>query len=179
VGEWLREYIDKVLSPKQAWIAVLFGGIALAFIYFQVWPLATGEAITAPVAGLLLLIGIATLVVSGGEWVMNKAIGISQKRRAARENDETAARLDEEAHRNLDALTDLEARQLQWILHAGRKRFDLPVEYGLIAKHILLPINRDINHVEVRDAIWSAREEILPRWRQRPQPLFPHRGQRT
>ena len=184
--EGIRDYIDKLMSAQNGWFLLLFGGICLYLIWRPVAPFDSKEAITAPVAGFLLVLGAVTLIVRFGAWVSSKvsAWWIADQEaktaaRAAAEKDlqdaEDKRRKDAEALRNLAALTYLEDAQLQFILHKGQQRVDLPVEYGLLKKHILIPVGRDSHFVDVRDVIWEDRAEILRRWRNPPSREFPAR----
>ncbi len=184
VWDIIRDNVDKVMSAQSGWLAILVGGASLYLIRQGVAPFDTGEAITAPFAGFLIVLGGATLLVRLGSWLTARITSKwneHQQMKAAKRTGEAKAleaaeaeiRNNADAVRNLRALTSLESRQLQWILHQGEQRVDLPVEYGLISKHILVPIGRSNHFVEVRDVIWQQRLDVLRQWHSPPTRDFP------
>jgi hypothetical protein len=66
-----------------------------------------------------------------------------------------------EIEKNLGALTDMETGQLLWILQNCGKRFDQRVEYSLVEKKIVVPVNRSGSLYDVDDHVLSFRDDIL------------------
>lgn len=153
------------INLKIAITSALFGGVALILIYENIWPFASGEIVTAPLAGVFALFGCVRILVEA----LYQAIDFIQEDRKQRQarRDEVASRENSlrETNANLGALTELELLQLVWILRNGVQRIDHVVEYGLIRKGILRQISRSsYTHVDVSDHVWDQRDELIARW---------------
>jgi hypothetical protein len=157
------KYIETALGlkPRQGWIFLLAGAALLALNLYGIWPFNTLDALTLTIAAILLVLGAVIQVVEFGDFIREKIVSWNDERRAekvakaARDADEA------EAVENLVTLTNIEARQLVWILRAGHQRTSEPVVQTLVQKNIVQCPDPFAPVRVVTDSIWAKRDEIL------------------
>ncbi len=162
---WLSELLKNFDIPtKIAWMALLFGLGAFAFLLYDLLP--AGELITQTAAWLLSWLGIVVLVVKAGFGVRDMVAARLAVSKANIELDRVEAVRIANIEANLLTLNTLELGQLMWIMRGGIQRVDVPhLQHGLFSKKIvrqIIPHNMSL--AEVDDHVWSKRDAYKDRF---------------
>lgn len=153
------------IKNKLALMSLAFGGVALVLIANNVWPFASGEIVTAPLAGLATLFGAVVLGINVVYYIGELASSFFAERKAKEKAAADRVKLNCEIDANLDTLTPIQQVQLAWILRNGTQRVDLPIDYGLIQKKIALQVSRaSYQHVDIDGHAWAQRDVLLAKW---------------
>ncbi|MGR9226164.1 hypothetical protein [Rhizobium leguminosarum] len=153
------------IKNKLALMSLAFGGVALVLIANNVWPFASGEIVTAPLAGLAALFGAVVLGINVAYYIGEFASSFFAERKANEKAVADRVKLDSEIDANLDTLTPIQQVQLMWIIRNGTQRVDLPIDYGLIQKRIAQQVSRaSYQHVDIDGHVWAQRDALLAKW---------------
>jgi hypothetical protein len=153
------------IKNKLALMSLAFGGVALVLIANNVWPFASGEIVTAPLAGLATLFGAVVLGVNAFYYIGELTSSFFAGRKAEEKAAEDRLKLNGEIDANLDTLTPIQQVQLMWILRNGTQRVDLQIDYGLIQKKIAQQVSRaSYQHVDIDGYVWAQRDVLLAKW---------------
>ena len=121
-----KELFDAALAmtPRQGGILFLGGTILLVLNLLDIWPFNLFEAVILTTAAVGLAFGAAMLIIAMIGFGNRKVLEWHEQRKEGAALLAAAQQLDQEAIDNLDTLTDLERRQLVWILRNGTQRIN-------------------------------------------------------
>ncbi|MBY3199979.1 hypothetical protein [Rhizobium laguerreae] len=153
------------IKNKLALMSLAFGGVALVLIANNVWPFASGEIVTAPLAGLATLFGAVVLGVNAFYYIGGFVSSLFADHKAKETAVADRVKLNSDIDANLDTLTPIQQVQLMWIIRNGTQRVDLPIDYGLIQKKIAVQVSRaSYQHVDIDGHVWAQRDALLAKW---------------
>ncbi|MCV0396950.1 MAG: superinfection exclusion B family protein [Rhizobiaceae bacterium] len=153
-------------NARRGFVFAAVGAAMLLLVHFDIIPNDDLSPGWLAFFWLLLVVGCATLVASGGATVYANLQAQTSARREAKERDESNDAAEVAAVENLDILDSYERRTLCRFLLEGRQTFqEGHDDYtdSLMKHHILTYSNSSRNHraKRVRDSVWALRGHIL------------------